>query len=255
MRFRDSVAVVTGAASGIGRETAFALAREGAAIGCVDVNQSALADAVREINDSGGTAIAAPADICDSSQVAKAVAAVLAKFGTIGLLVNVAGGALVKPAHKTTDAEWRDCIERNLTGTFFFCREVLPIMTGRGHGAIVNMASSLAHIAAPDFAAYSAAKAGVVGLTRQLARDYGPAIRINSVSPAAVDTPSVRAAINASPDPAAAEAEIAKGNAIARRLAATREIVAAILFLASDAASFVMGHDLVVCGGQTVVAY
>ncbi len=255
MRFHDKVAIVTGAASGIGRETAVTLAREGAMVGCVDVSQATLANTVREIGDGGGRALATAADVGDSTQVAKAVAAVLAKFGAIDLLINVAGGALVKAAHETTDAEWRQCIERNLTGTFFFCREVLPIMKSRGHGTIVNMASSLAHIAAPDFAAYSAAKAGVVGLTRQLARDYGPAIRINSISPGAVDTPSVRAAIDGSPDPAATEAEIARGNAIARRLAATEEVVAAILFLASDAASFVMGHDLVACGGQTIVAY
>jgi 3-oxoacyl-[acyl-carrier protein] reductase len=183
------------------------------------------------------------------------VAAITAEFGTVDLLVNVAGGALVKPAHLTTDDEWRACLERNLTGTFFFCREVLPLMKHQGHGVIVNVASSLAHIAAPNFAAYSAAKAGIVGLTRQLARDYGPAVRINSVSPGAIDTPSVRRAIEASPDPAETEREIANGNSIVRRLATVDEIVELILFLASDSASFVVGHDLVACGGQSVVAY
>jgi NAD(P)-dependent dehydrogenase (short-subunit alcohol dehydrogenase family) len=255
VRFRNKVAVVTGAASGLGRGAALAFAREGARVGCVDVNESGLGETVRAITEVGGIALAAPADVSKSFQVARSVATVIAEFGTVDLLVNVAGGALVKPAHLTTDDEWRACLERNLTGTFFFCREVLPLMKHQGHGVIVNVASSLAHIAAPNFAAYSAAKAGIVGLTRQLARDYGPAVRINSVSPGAIDTPSVRRAIEASPDPAETEREIANGNSIVRRLATVDEIVELILFLASDSASFVVGHDLVACGGQSVVAY
>jgi len=255
VRFQNRVAVVTGAASGLGRGTAFALAREGANVGCVDINESALVETVQGIQGIGGTATAAPADVSESRQVAQAVATIVAQLGTIDLLVNVAGGALVKAAHETTDAEWHQCLDRNLTGTFFFCREVLPGMIAHGRGVIVNVASSLARIAAPNFAAYSAAKAGIIGLTRQLARDYGPTVRINSVSPAAIDTPSVRAAIDASPDPVAMQEEIARGNSIARRLATVEEIVEVVLFVASDSASFVMGHDLVACGGQSVVAY
>jgi NAD(P)-dependent dehydrogenase (short-subunit alcohol dehydrogenase family) len=231
------------------------LASEGAKVGCVDVNESGLAQVAKDIRSAGGTALAAPADVSKSAQVARAVAAVRGEFGAIDVLINVAGGALVKSAHLTTDDEWRDCLERNLTGTFLFCREVLPIMMKQGRGVIVNVASSLARVAAPDFAAYSAAKAGIVGLTRQLARDYGPDIRINSVSPGAIDTPSVRRAIEASPDPAATEREIANGNSIVRRLATVEEIVELILFVASDSARFMFGHDLVACGGQSVVAY
>ncbi len=255
MRFLNKVAVVTGAASGLGRGTALAFAREGARVGCVDVDETGLADTVRTISNAGGTAIAAPADVSKSPQVARAVAEIIAGFKTIDLLINVAGGALVKPAHLTTDDDWHACLDRNLTGTFFFCREVLPTMKQHRSGVIVNVASSLAHIAAPDFAAYSAAKAAVVGLTRQLARDYGPAVRINSVSPAAIDTPSIRRAIEQSADPAGTEREIANGNSIVRRLATVDEIVELILFVASDSASFMMGQDLVGCGGQTVVAY
>jgi NAD(P)-dependent dehydrogenase (short-subunit alcohol dehydrogenase family) len=255
MRFHNRVAMVTGAASGLGRGTALALAREGAKVGCVDVNASGLTDAVQEIRRKGGTAMAAVADVSRSAEVGKAVTAVTAALGSIDLVINVAGGALVKAAHETTDDEWRQCLERNLTGTFFVCREMLPAMTAQRRGTIVNVASSLAHVAAPHFPAYSAAKAGIVALTRQLARDYGPTVRINSVSPGATDTPSVRQAIAASPDPAATEAEIANGNSIARRLATVDEIVEAVIFVASDAASFMMGQDLIVCGGQSVVAY
>ena len=255
MRFRNQVVIVTGAASGLGRAAALAFARNGASVGCVDINRSGAEQTRMDIVSAGGRASVAPADVSDSAQVRQATRLVYAQLGSIDILVNVAGGALVKAAHETCDEEWRQCLDRNLSGTFYFCREVLPSMVEQGHGVIVNVASSLARIAAPDFAAYSAAKAGIVGLTRQLARDYGPVVRINSVSPGAIDTPSVRAAIDSSPDPAATEAEIAAGNSIARRLATADEIAETILFLASDSAAFVMGHDLVACGGQSVVAY
>lgn len=253
--FSRRAVLVSGAASGLGRGTALAFAAAGAAVGCLDIDDHGLRDAVDEIRAAGGRAVAAAADVTDSAAVSRAVRAISAGIGPVDVLINVAGGATIGSVHELADAEWSACLARNLTGTFYLCREVVLSMVERGHGVIVNTSSSLARIAAPRFAAYSAAKAGVRALTMQMARDYGPAVRVNCVSPAATDTPSVNAAIAGSADPEATRAEIVNGNTIARRLATVDEIVSGILFAASDEASFMTGHDLVLCGGQTIVAY
>ncbi|MBO9520651.1 MAG: SDR family oxidoreductase [Nocardioidaceae bacterium] len=248
--FAGRHAVVTGAASGIGRRTAEALAERGATVACLDRDGDRLEEVVAAL---GGAATGHVADVTSSAQVDAAFDAAAAT-ASLDLVVNIAGAALMGAVHELSDEDWADCLGRNLTGTFYCCRAAVRHLGARG-GVIVNMSSSLGRIAAPRFAAYSAAKAGVRALTMQMARDYGPAIRVNSVSPAATDTPGVRYAIESAADPAAVEAEIAGGNHIAGRLATTDEVVAGILFAASAESSFMFGHDLVLCGGQTTVAY
>lgn len=253
--FLDRVVVVTGAASGIGRGVALAFAERGANVGCVDRDSAGLRQTADIVKAFGVPHHSVQCDVSNSAFVDTAFSELSANLGETDVLVNIAGSAVLGSVHELSDAEWDDCLARNLTGTFYCCRAALPAMRARGSGVIVNMSSSLGRIAAPRFAAYAAAKAGVRALTMQMARDYGPQIRVNSISPAATDTPGLRHAIETSPDPDATYAQIAAGNQIAGRLARVDEVVAGILFAASDEASFMMGHDLVLCGGQTIVAY
>lgn len=250
--FAGRVAVVTGAASGIGRRTAEVLAERGASVACLDRDRARLDEMVAALEGSGARGYVV--DVTRSDRVDAAFASIAEDCGPIDVAVNIAGVAVQGSVHELSDEDWADCLGRNLTGTFYCCRAAVAQMRGRG-GVIVNMSSSLGRIAAPRFAAYSAAKAGVRALTMQMARDYGPEIRVNSVSPAATDTPGVRRAIEAADDPALAASKIAVGNHIAGRLATTDEVVAGIIFAASAESSFMFGHDLVLCGGQTIVAY
>lgn len=248
------VVVVTGAGAGIGRACALEFARAGAEVACVDVDRSGAEGTAKLVQDQGAEALVIEADAGSSRAVDSAAQQVRDTFDGVDILVNGAGGAAIGAVHETSDELWAEVLARNLTSTFLWSRTVIPDMLERGHGVIVNIASSLA-VGGPRFAAYTAAKAGVRGLTAQMARDYGPTIRVNSVSPAAIDTPGLRSAIDAAPDPEAFEAEIVDANKIMRRLGTPEEVAAVVLFAASDQASFMTGQDLVVCGGQTVGAY
>jgi NAD(P)-dependent dehydrogenase (short-subunit alcohol dehydrogenase family) len=141
----------------------------------------------------------------------------------------------------------------NLTGTYLCSKALAPAMIEKQSGSIVNICSYFARVASPGFAAYHAAKGGVRSLTISMARDLGPAIRVNCVSPGVVDTPPVRSGIAAAADGAQLERELVAQSRILRRLARPEEIGQVVLFLASDHASYVTGHDLVADGGLTVV--
>jgi 3-oxoacyl-[acyl-carrier protein] reductase len=241
------VAIVTGAATGIGRATAKMLARAGARVAVNHHGQDAQAEAVcREIGDAGGKALAFDFDVSDTAAFAAATAAILARWGRIDILVNNAGVLLDKPFLDTTDADWRRIMDVDLTGVFVGCRAVLPVMLQARQGAIVNVASELGIIGRAHFAPYCAAKAGVIGLTRSLAREFAPLVRINTVAPGPVDTAMV------SPEQMSAEA-IALETAIpAGRLGTPEEIASAIVFLASDHASFFHGQTVSPNGGAWI---
>ena len=241
------VAIVTGAATGIGRATAKMLAQAGARVAINHHGQDAQAHAVcREIADAGGTALAFDFDVSDTAAFATAVAAILARWGCIDSLVNNAGVLLDKPFLDTTDADWRRIMDIDLTGVFVGCRAVLPAMLQAGKGAIVNVASELGIIGRAHFAPYCAAKAGEIGLTRSLAREFAPRVRINAVAPGPVATAMV------SLEQMSAEA-IALETAIpAGRLGTPDEIASTIVFLASDHASFFHGQTVSPNGGAWI---
>jgi NAD(P)-dependent dehydrogenase (short-subunit alcohol dehydrogenase family) len=245
MRLKDKVALVTGGASGIGRATAELFAREGARVAVADYNPAGR-DTVQAIQSAGGEAIFVPVDVSDSSQVARMVEAVLQAHGRIDILFNGAGILFYGTVLETDEQAWNRVISINLTGTYLCCRAVLPHMIGQGGGSIINVASTVgAHDACANAVAYVTSKGGVTLFTKAMAIDHAKqGVRVNALVPGATDTPMIRKALTAEALKALAESQPIG------RLGRPEELAKAVLFLASDDASFVTGTALYVDGGQ-----
>ncbi len=262
-RFEGRVALVTGGASGIGRATAERLAREGAAVGVVDRDGDGAAAVARALEGAGAAALAVPCDVALCEQVGEAARAVERGLGPVDVLANVAGIGDHEGFDDVSaigDESWRRTLSVNLDGPFYFCRALLPGMAERGRGAVVNVSSLAGRWKSANAnAAYSASKAGLLGLTRHLALDYGRrGVRVNAICPGGVQTPMMRAA-------AGVQTRTDEGRrALEERLAAYRhfmpiqrlstaeEQAAAIAFLASDDASYINGVSLDTNGGLYV---
>jgi NAD(P)-dependent dehydrogenase (short-subunit alcohol dehydrogenase family) len=240
------VAIVTGAADGIGQATARAFAAAGHRLVLVDRNEAGLDELRAGLESAGGpTGHEAVAGDVTVEQDAAAIAERAGGLGGADVLVNVVGGS--RPGKTVVDLsldEWHQLLALNLTSTFLMCRAVLPHMERVGSGAIVNVSSGAGQRGMRANPGYCAAKAGVVALTRALAIDHGPrGVRVNCVSPGPVRTPLMRR--NRTPDEIAAMG----GLSLAGRIGEPEEIAAAILWLASDASSYVMGQTIEVDGG------
>jgi 3-oxoacyl-[acyl-carrier protein] reductase len=238
------VALVTGAATGIGRATALMLASSGArvAVGHFDQHEAAR-QVCGDIEAAGGIAQAYDFDVTDSAAFQATVAELRERWGCIDVLVNNAGVLLDKPFLDTSEADWRRVIDVDLTGVFIGCRAVLPPMLNAQRGVIVNIASELGLLGRAHFAPYCAAKAGVIALTRSLAREFAPTVRINAVAPGPVATAMLSA------DHMSAEALALESAIPAGRVGSPDEIAATIVFLASDHASFYHGQTISPNGG------
>jgi 3-oxoacyl-[acyl-carrier protein] reductase len=240
-------ALVTGAASGIGRAIALLFARAGATVAVNHLGRAAQAESlVAEIAALGGRAIALEADVSRSEDVSAMVEAAEAALAGIDVLVNCAGIIQEKPFLDTSDEDWRRMIDTDLGSVFLLCRAVLPGMVRRGRGVVINIASDLGLLGRADYAPYCAAKAGVIGLTRALAREFAPAIRVNAIAPGPVETAMLSPQ---SMSPAWIEKEKAIPQA---RFAAPEEIAATALFLASDLSAFYCGQVLGPNGGSVM---
>lgn len=245
-------ALVTGAASGIGRASAIALAREGAAVCVSDINADGAAETARLINDSGGQAIAQGCDVTDRSEVQAMVAATLSAFGQLNAAVNNAGisGHFHQRLHEADDETFERVINVNLRGVWRCMKAELPPMLAQGSGAIVNIASVAGLIGAPKAADYTASKHAVVGITKSAALDYAKSgIRVNAICPAYTDTAMVHGAIAGNP----VMASIMTRAIPMGRLGRAEEIAEAVVWLCSDASSFVTGHSLVLDGGLVAI--
>jgi NAD(P)-dependent dehydrogenase (short-subunit alcohol dehydrogenase family) len=247
-RLDGKVAIVTGTARGIGKAIAARFAADGALVAGVDVLADEGERSAGEVVATGGAMRFHRADISSEDDVKRVVRAVLDEHGRIDILVNNAG---VQREAKLTDVTVEDfhaVVNVNLLGAVLLCREVLPGMVARKSGAIVNMSSVLGLVADPLLPVYGATKAGLLGLTRNIAITYGPdGIRCNAICPGDVDTELNRVYFEAHPDPVAFRGRV-EAEYPMRRIASTDEIAKVAAFLASDDASFVSGGHIVVDG-------
>jgi len=244
----NKVALVTGAAGGIGRAAAIAFARSGASVFVSDVNEAGGAETVAIIERAGGTAAFHRCDVSKSAEVAAMVAAAVERFGGLDCAFNNAGVNSVT-ADEYDDAVWDRSIAINLTAIMLCMREEAEVMLARGGGAIVNTASINGVVGNPAQPAYTASKHGVIGLTRHAALRWAKAgIRVNAVCPGVIDTPM---SAQAMADPAA-RAMIETMTPMGRT-GQPEEIAEAALWLCSAGASFVTGHALIVDGGVTAI--
>ncbi|MEI7448182.1 MAG: SDR family NAD(P)-dependent oxidoreductase [Desulfomonile sp.] len=243
-RFTGRVALVTGSGQGIGQATAFRFASEGAIVGVLDRNEKTTKITVGAIKDLGGTAVDLFADVSDTAAVAASVNRLLSEFGRVDVLVNNAGfdrpGGFLKIAPEDFKAVW----SVHLLGAVNCCMACAPIMIQQGDGRIVNVSSIYGKVGSKGESAYSSAKAGLIGLTKSLAREWGgKGVRVNAILPGLTNTPTIRDFMN----PRLKEALIAETPL--GRIADPSEIAAAIVFLSSDDASFITGAALEVTGG------
>lgn len=249
--FTGKVALVTGAASGMGLDTAQAFAEAGAAVALADFREDAVTAEARRLTAAGHTVIALRCDVSDDSEVERMVESTVAEFGRLDAAFNNAGVmARIAPTAESSREEWDRVIGINLRGVWSSMKYELQQMERQGSGAIVNNASVGALTGNPGIGAYIASKHGVVGLTRTAALEYiQHGIRVNAVNPGLIDTQIARDVVAGNEQ---AYAEIAK-NVPIRRAGRPEEIAAAVLWLCSPAASYVVGHALTVDGGMTVV--
>ncbi len=247
---QGKIAIVTGASSGIGRASARLFAREGARIVAVARGEERLRKLVDDIRSDGGQAVAIVGDVRDEDCAQAAVQAAVEHFGGLDIAFNNAGTlGEMGPTPGLSVAGWRETLDINLTSAFLAARHQLPAMRARGGGSLIFTSTFVGHtVGLPGAAAYAASKAGLLGLTRALAAEFGAeGIRVNALLPGGTDTPMARA-MNGTPD---AWAFVENLHAL-KRVASPEEQARSALYLASDASSFTTGTALLVDGGVSI---
>ena len=244
-RFHDKVALVTGAASGIGRACALRLAAEGASLALCDVQAAALDATAKEARERGAKVESSIVDVCDEAQVRGVVAGAVAGFGRLDVVCNVAGILRFDHTHELALADWSRVIAINLTGTFLVCREAIPhLLATRGN--IVNVASTAGMTGHPWAAAYAASKGGVIAMTRALAVEYAQqGVRVNSVCPGSIETPITKAF----QIPEGANPKLVRRMMPLTGFAPPEKVANLVALLASDEGSHITGEEIRIDGG------
>lgn len=246
-------AIITGAASGIGRATAVRLAAGGYEIAGLDVDEGGLADTVASIEADGGVATPYAADVTNGQAVEAVVNKIFDLTGEIAVLVNNAGIGIAARLVDTNEEQWSQVMAVNVTGPFLMTRAVLPHMLAAGGGIIVNVASVAAVVGVRNRAAYTTSKHAVVGLTRSVAVDYADrGIRVNAICPGTVATEWIGKILAEAPDPDAMREAMADRQ-LDGRMGSPEEVAAGIAFLVSADARFVNGSAFVMDGGMSAI--
>ena len=247
MSFEDKIAIVTGAASGIGRATVETLAEGGATVIVADINREQGEAAAAAIRQKGQRAQFLPIDLTDPTSITEFAAAVQAQFGGVDILVNGAGWGKTMPFWETTPELWAKLIALNFVGPMLLAKAVLPKMMERGRGKIVNIASDAGRVGSLGETVYSGAKGGLIAFTKSLARETARYnINVNCVCPGPTETPLLFAVPEG-------HLEAFKKAIPFRRFGLPSEIADAVVFFASDRASYITGQVLSVSGGLTMV--
>ncbi|PSR21694.1 MAG: hypothetical protein C7B45_09830 [Sulfobacillus acidophilus] len=248
MRLENRVAIITGGAGAIGSATAFAMAREGASIAIVDLKEEQSEILADQIVANGGRAVAVPADVRVADDVDRAIESALARFGRLDIMFNNAGLAIVKAATDHSDDDWNLVIDTDLRGTFFGCRAAANVMLPNKAGCILNTASIIGTEGFSYRAAYSAAKAGVINLTRTLASEWAlDGVRVNAIVPGYILTEGFENL----DDSSVLNLDNMRRRIPMGRLGSPADVASAAVFLASDEASYITGVALPVDGGYT----
>ncbi len=245
-------ALVTGAGSGIGQAVALTLAEQDVKVAVADLDPDRAQSTVAQIRQAGQSAVPLVMDVSESAQVARAVVEAHAALGPLDYLVNVAGFFHEGPVQVLSDAEWGRMISVHLNGTFYCCRAVLPGMLERRSGAIVNISSIHALRGQANAAHYAAAKAGIIGFTKSLAREVAPhGVRVNAVAPGPIDTPLWRAGLTG-PELEARKSQRATVIPLGR-LGEPGEVADTVLFLLSPASRYTTGQVISPNGGELMI--
>ncbi len=247
----DKVALITGAASGQGRAAAQLFGAHGARVVVADVNDEGAAETVRRMEEAGSEAVAVHADVSVRADVDTMVAAAMERYGRLDVLYNNAAVQMSGRLVDCTEDDWDLTIATNLSAIFWACRAALPALLDGEGGSVINTASTLGLIGSEGYAAYGAAKAGLVLLTKQIAVEYGPSVRANVIAPGSIDTPRFRKVLDSTPG-AEEFVEGLKKNIPVRRLGTADDIARIALFLASDLSSYVSGAVIPADGGLAV---
>ena len=243
------VALITGGASGQGRAAALRFSGAGARVVVADVDETGSAETVKLVEAGGGEALAVRRDVSRPADVEAMIAATVDRFGRLDVLYNNAAVQMSGRLLECTEADWDLTLATNLDAVFWACRAAIPRMLDSGGGSIINTASVLGLVGSAGYCAYGAAKAGLVALTRQIAVEYGPAVRANVIAPGSIDTPRFRKVADEMGMEREAFLAMLHQNIPLHRLGTADDVAAIALFLASDQSAYVTGAVVPADGG------